>query len=353
MANVQKQFDEFTGKIRLGRFKENATLREKRDIVRRKVDERLPAVFTKYGETCPTYEWCDQGSYDLGTGVQPLDSDYDIDQGLYFETSTSSYPDPVVLKKRVHEALDGHTDSVRIRRPCVTVQYHRDGERMYHVDIAVYSAKASNSDARHRLSVGREGSTAANREWQVADPRGLKNAFWIRFPKGADRHQFRRLVRYFKRWKDYNFSSDGSAAPLGIALTVAVFDHLVPTFADPFTKDVPDDLGALRPVVRALLARFADHWDANEQQYVRRLHVTLPVEPQADLFERMSPKQMVDFEQRLKALLDALDAAAGDIEPIDACKRLQKVFGPDFPIPEKQETAKKHAPAVVSSSSSA
>ena len=49
MANVQKQFEEFHGNIKLGRFKENQTLRDKRDIIRRKVDERLPGVFEKYG----------------------------------------------------------------------------------------------------------------------------------------------------------------------------------------------------------------------------------------------------------------------------------------------------------------
>jgi len=37
----------------------------------------------------------------------PKDCDYDIDQGLYFKVSTDEYPDPVVLKLRVFEALEG------------------------------------------------------------------------------------------------------------------------------------------------------------------------------------------------------------------------------------------------------
>lgn len=353
MAKVQKQFEQFDASIRLGRFKENATLIEKRDVIRRKVDERLPDVFKKYKEKCPPYTWCDQGSYDLGTGTKTLDSDFDIDQGLYFLTSTASYPDPVVLKQRVREALDGHTDSVRIRRPCVTVQYHRGKEPLYHVDIAVYSDAAANADRKHRLSVGREGSSAANRQWQAADPQGLKDRLWERFSKGPDRQQFRRVVRYSKRWKDHNFSCDGHAAPRGIGLTLAVYNHLRTTFFDPFTKDTPDDLGALRLVVRGMLANFAGVWDQAEQRIVRRLEMRLPVEPQSDIFARMSAKHMEDFEDNLKSLLEALDGASGDVDPRDACIRLEKVFGSDFPIPEKKDTAKIHAPAVASSSNSA
>ncbi len=53
MANVQPQFDQFDKAIRLGRFEENATLREKRDIIRQKLRDRLPEVFKNHGEPVP------------------------------------------------------------------------------------------------------------------------------------------------------------------------------------------------------------------------------------------------------------------------------------------------------------
>lgn len=137
MAEVQKQFEKFNGTIRLGRFDEEKTLQEKRDIIREKLRAKLPAVFEKYGEKCPAFDFADQGSYGIGTGIKPLNGDFDIDQGMYFKVSKKDY-DPVVLKERVREALDGHTKEVRIRRPCVTVFYQRQGEPIYHVDIAVY-----------------------------------------------------------------------------------------------------------------------------------------------------------------------------------------------------------------------
>ncbi|MBB4635967.1 nucleotidyltransferase [Longimicrobium terrae] len=349
MANVQKQFEEFDGKIRLGRFDENATLREKRDIIRRKLDRKLPDVFKDHGEECPEYFYRDQGSYDVGTGVKPLDSDYDIDQGLYFEVSTGEW-DPVILKKRVWKALDGHTDEVRIRRPCVTVQYHEAGEPVYHVDIAVYAN--ANGDGKARLAVGRESTPTEKRKWELSHPKALKEKIRERFPDADDRKQFRRAVRALKRWKDKKFSSDGNAAPLGIGLTVLVYDDLQATYSDIFAR-TPDDLQTLRKLVEAVLGRFKPVWDAEEEKLMRRLTATLPVEPFNDVFEQMSNKQMETFEDKLKRLKEALDFASDAVDPHDACKELRKQFGDDFPVPEKQETARYHAPAIATSASSA
>jgi hypothetical protein len=77
MAYVQTQFEQFNNAIRLGRFDENQTLREKRDIIRDILKERLPSVFEKHGEVCPQFYFRDQGSYDMDMGAKPLDGDYD------------------------------------------------------------------------------------------------------------------------------------------------------------------------------------------------------------------------------------------------------------------------------------
>jgi hypothetical protein len=349
MANVQKQFEEFDGKIRLGRFDENATLREKRNIIREKLKKKLPDVFKDHGEECPEYFFRDQGSYEIGTGVKPLDGDYDIDQGLYFEVSTADW-DPVILKKRVWKALEGHTDEVRIRRPCVTVQYHEDEEPIYHVDIAVYAN--ANGDGKARLAVGRESTLTTERKWELSHPKALKEKIEERFPAADDRAQFRRAVRYLKRWKDNKFSSDGNAAPLGIGLTVLAYDDLQATYSDVFAR-TPDDLQALRKLVGAVLGRFRSTWDTEEEKLVRRLSATLPVEPFNDVFEQMTNNQMESFEDKLKRLKEVLDFASDAVDPYDACSELEKQFGGDFPVPEKKETGKIHAPAIATSANSA
>jgi hypothetical protein len=351
VASVQTQFDQFHEAIKLKRFEENLTLREKRDAVLGKLLKELPAVFAAHDEEYHQPKFRDQGSYEMGTGVKPLNGDYDIDQGVYFPLGTGDYPDPVVLKRRVRQALDGHTKEVCIRRSCVTVFYQRAGEHLYHVDLAVYVDGSSDADGKARLAKGKENSNEAYRVWEVSDPQGLKDTIFTKF-SGLERDQFRRVVRYLKRWRDFNFPADGNAAPLGIGLTVAAYDDLRPVIVDR-TAGKADDLAALRSLVGAVLDRFAWVWDADEQQLVRRLSVFLPVEPRGDLFARMTSKQMAAFEDKLKTLKGALDAASIEVDPVDACEALQLVFGEAFPVPQRVETAKRHAPAIVSSSSSA
>lgn len=294
MANVQKQFEAFNDEIKLKRFEENSVLRDKRDIIRNKLTEKLPGIFQENGEKCPDFEFRDQGSYEIGTGIKPIEGDYDIDQGMYFKVSTDLYPDPVALKKRVHKALKDHTDEVRIRRSCVTVFYHMNDEPIYHVDIAVYSDGSENVDGKSRIAKGKENSTLEYRFWEVADPQALSDLIFSHF-EGNNRAQFRRTVQYLKRWKDENFIPDGNGAPLGIGLTVAAYYDLQPTYLDSFAGK-PDDLSAVYKLVNSILNRFTPIWDDDENKFVNRLAIKLPVEPWNDLFEQMTNKQMEKLE---------------------------------------------------------
>lgn len=351
MANVHKQFEDFNDAIKLGEYSDNATLREKRDIILEKLRTRLPEVFAAHGEECPTFHFRDQGSYEMRTGVKPIDGDFDIDQGLYFGVAIGNYPDPVVLKERVYEALEGHTKDVQIRRSCVTVFYQREGESIYHVDIAVYSDAASNDDGKPRLAKGKRNSAGAHRFWEISQPELLEQTIRDRFG-GEDRKQFRRVVRYLKRWKDVNFDVSGNAAPRGIGLTVAAFNDFRACFADLLAGE-RDDLASMRTVVDGMRGRFTEVWSSSSERYVRRLRVDLPVEPYHDLFSRMTDHQMESFEDKLESLQSALASAADDVDPTTACETLSKVLGSDFPVPTKSSTAQRVAPAIVGHSNSA
>ncbi|GAB3243209.1 hypothetical protein GCM10027346_39890 [Hymenobacter seoulensis] len=353
MANVQPQFDTFNATIRLGRFKTEQQLRDKRDVIRRRLLANLPGVFAKYGESnlVPTFK--DQGSYKMNTGIKPLPggSGYDIDQGVYFDTpSDGIYKTPLTLKKRVEEALNNLTDDIRIRRPCVTVYYKQKGEEgAFHVDLAIYSSRASNEDGKDYLATGRAGSPASDQEWKLSDPKGLQHSLFSRFKGDASgRQQFRRMIRSLKRWKDFNFSSDGNAAPRGIGLTLDVHYGFQPSYSDYTTRKL-NDLQALRDLVQHMLNQFSPVWDADRNEWMRRKTALLPVEPYSDVYEDMTNVQMGTFETRLKELKAALDFAHTEVEPEKACERLQKVFGPDFPVPAKSATARVASAGVASS----
>lgn len=353
MADIQRQMFKFHEAIKLKRFDENELLREKRDRILERLDRGLIKIFEIEGLKPPKYETFDQGSYAMGTGTKPVDGHYDIDTGIRFKICYLDYPDPVKVKTWVYLALNGHTKRVEIRRPCVTVFYQQDGEPIYHVDLAVYSDKDCNPDSKMYLAKGKLNSAAEHRFWQESDPQALINLIKDHFSDTDDDKQFRRTIRYLKRWKDVKFSSDGNAAPIGIGITVAAYYWFNPVYTrDSFTnKRSDDDLEALRRFVNTMLTNFQNVY--SNGSIVQRLIVKLPVSPHCDLFEKMTDNQMADFQDNLQILLEAIGEAQQKADPVEACKILQNQFGDDFRIPSREDTAQKRPPAVISSSASA
>lgn len=350
VANVQKQFTDFHEQIKLKRYDENATLCEKRDRVLKRLKDNLEKLFSDKGLTAPTFTPFNQGSYAMGTGIKPLNGDYDIDVGLRFDISKDDYEDPVEVKQWVLDALEGHTQRVEMRRPCVTVFYSQDGEPIYHVDLAIYSDEP---DGKMYIAKGKPSSSEEYRVWEVSDPQGLIDLVGNRFDDANDAKQFRRIIRYLKRWRQEKFASSGHAAPTGIALTVAAYHWFIPNYTVTYFSNAKsyNDLEALRVFVSTLLNQFSTVW--HDEEWAERLVIKLPVDPGSDLLDKMTNLQMADFKTKLSQLLAALDEAKDEVDPVAACETLQKQFGTEFPVPPKDTTAKKSGLAVVSSSASA
>lgn len=330
MAAVQKQFDEFHSNIKLDEDDENAKLREKRDLLIADLRARLPA-------SAPMFTHIDLGSYAIGTGVLPLDRNYDIDVGLIFNSTASEYPDPVELKKLVRDALAYGNRTVVMKRPCVTVNYMKDGKVDYHVDLSVY---VPGSPGPLKLARGKETCPPANRKWLDADPQGLIDAINKRLSDAESRAQFRRCIRYLKRWRDERFDT---GKPLSIGLTCAAF-YWFSSNIDLFSRK-PVDLLALKSWVATMLANFTSV--QTDEGPARRLVVKLPVMPYSDVMYKLTNAQMAVFEQRLQGLLQALADAEAEALPEAACVHLHRQFGSDFPVPAKEETAKRVAPAII------
>lgn len=341
MATLQKYFEEFHDNIRL-RASHEREIAEKRDIVVQKVKAYLKTKFDEEGLPIPQFEHFDQGSYAMDTGILPIkEGDYDIDVGLLFKISASDYPDPVTVKRWILEALENHTSEVCMKEPCVTVNYMEDDEIVYHVDLAIYAD--ANVDGRTYLARGDENSEALARRWEPAEPQQLIELMRQHF--GDDGGQFRRIIKYLKRWKDMKFTDGGNAAPLGIGITIAAYNWFQPSKTnDSFTDRVRyDDHTALKSFLERLLGQFAGG----------PLHVSLPVEPHSDLFGKMTDQQMQDLREELKGLLATLIAAGVEPAPEIACEKLRKQFGNAFPVPEKSATAEPKRRAIVHSNSSA
>ena len=349
MAKIQKQFFDFHSKIKLD-IEDKALLIEKKNKIKQAIKDHIRKINEENGYDPPIeVSFFDQGSYAMHTGVYPLkdEEDYDIDMGVMFNVGKKDV-NAMTVKQWIFDAV--YCPPFRIpmhRKPCVRVQYIENGLPKFHVDIATYSDAECNNDGLYYLARGLPNSKEEDKKWEVAEPYKLKRLINNWSDDGDDRHQFRRAIRDLKRWKDNKFLC-GNGRPTGIALTALANEGFKCCFEkDSFTGSCsPNDAQALLDFVNYILGKFSI--------WTGRITVKLPVPPYNDLFEKMTDTQCANFKDKLERLRDALDFAINSTtDPHEACKRLEKEFGDDFPIPTKEETARYSRPAMVGSMESA
>lgn len=327
MADLQTQFNKFHEAIKID-FEGNQPLRTKRDML---LNELRAGLKKQYPTNTPTFKDFVQGSYDLATGVVPLQGeDYDIDVGIDFNITTDQIK-PVELKKIVYDILNSvGKRTVEIKRPCVRVQYYNAGVVDYHIDLAIYAHGEDwfgNMNNDLYIAKGFIGSADNKKIWEISEPYQLKELIKSKISDSSDREQFRRVIRYLKRWKDYNFSS-GTGRPTGIALTALCYNLFTVEkdyVRNPITGIYSykyNDLRALKKVVVGILSQFT---------WLNKISVKLPVQPYNDLFEKMSDKQMLNFKTELQSFKIILENASNDNQITMACMRLRGAFGGDFP----------------------
>ena len=64
---------------------------------------------------------------------------------------------------------------------------------------------------------------------------------------------------------------------------------------------------------------------------------SLNFESDVNLFRKMSDNYMTDFKEKIDDLVDDLEAVKSETDEVEQCKMLSKIFGDDFPIPEKKK----------------
>ena len=323
MINLQNEFLTFHDSIKLD--DENATLRSKRDILLNKLAKNI-------SEEAASYTHFNQGSYAMGTGIKPEKGDYDIDVGLKFNIDKADYDDPIDVKKWVKDALDVHTKSVKIRRSCVTVTYQEDGEDAYHVDFAVYAN--NNEDGEMYIAKGKENSLPENKYWEISCPQELISEINGKYEDADDRAQFKRVIRYLKKWKSNKFLVSGNLAPTGIALTILAYKFFqVSKKYDPYAeKYVYDDFSALKTLINKIKWEFQPTYDVDDDVIYYTIKTGLIVKPYNNLFEKMTNKQMDDFYNKVVECEELLEEVVTEGRRDKACEILRKIWGDDFPI---------------------
>lgn len=336
---IQEAFNEFNTKIKLD-IEDNRKLAEKRDMLIGELNDHLKKLKEEEGVKL-TFVPKNQGSYAMGTGVEPLPGeDYDIDVMILFDLNKDDH-EAKDIKKIVFDALDKHPRTTTIKKPCVRVQYHQNGEVKFHVDLAVYAKDESGTF----LSKKPEYLTD-DEEWEEAEPEQLKTLIDNYNDDGEIRGQFRRVIRYLKRWKDIKFSSSSTGRPTGIAITAIALNGFQTTVVKEYDSIsnkytyIADDLEATIMLVDYFISQF-DWWND--------IKVDLPVPPYNDLFEKMTDKQKKTLKDKLELLKEDLIAAQNETDPHKASKKLRqnRVFGEDFPEIPKNDSAQTRSKAII------
>jgi hypothetical protein len=277
----------FHRNIKLDNTDENQTLREKRDIVLQRLRDRGLR-----------FDFFNQGSYAMGTGVVPLDGDFDIDVGLIVR-QVSTDCTPTQLKRLVFDAAQWPNQQVTWHQNCIRVPWIKQGEPIYHVDLACYLETPGGL----MRAVGKQHAQADQVKWEACDPLALVKMLSDGSTPEANA-QRRRVIRYLKRWKDVNFQATGYARPPGVAITALVLANFQPVPYAPAREGEMDDLGALSHVVDRFLASILFYGP-------KPLRVNLPVTPRNDLLAKQTDEQQRQLVAKLEQLRAALVTAKG------------------------------------------
>lgn len=147
-------------------------------------------------------------------------------------------------------------------------------------------------------------------DWKESDPRPVKD--WFVGEVEARGEQARRVVRYLKAFRDWQWEQGGPSSILLMAAAVPRFEK----------RDRRDDL-ALLDVVAQLPA-------------VLRAGVDNPVDDKESLTERMKPGQVEEAARKFETLEAMLRGALAAGNASQACSWMRDQFGPRFPdAPER------------------
>jgi len=299
MADLHKEFGTYHEKIALSPGKKES-LRKSRDAIR----ERIRKHFREKLEVkVPKFHG--QGSFAMITTVNPLDGEFDIDDGVYLqhldEVDTSEWPSPETVHRWLVDATDGHTsEKPTDKRTCVRVRY----AGQYHVDLPSYAS------LNGKFMLAEKGDAG----WHPSDSKALTE--WFNGYVRTYGEQLRRIVRYLKAWADYQSQSRGKM-PSGLILTVLATRNLCPNERD--DKALADTVAAISVAVNPLFCVFN------------------PTDNTEELTSRLSDTQKERFQDAISDLASDTSEAVNHISTEKASEVWREQLGDRFPLIEKEK----------------
>lgn len=317
---LQRKFQEFSDKIHITRQSDdykNARIKDE------SITEEIKNQFKQNG-----YRVIDsfiQGSLATYTAIRQNNKDFDIDRAMIIDTQDAP-SDPLIPKEVVLDILEKRGfKNAKIKKPCVTADYKLQS---LHIDITIYTKDNTTND--YKLAVGKKNSSSENRIWSESDPVGLID--WVNnkevFILYQDEKiaQYRRLVRYIKRWRNIKFSEEVGRKVFSIGLTIMLKEHFKPSIN---TEGVANDLIALKNTIDSIT--YQSTYFNEEKTAEWRVHVNLPVKPYRDIFTGSSLNTGTQLRNKFSSLNNSLQEVINEKDENEQCEKLRQIFGEDFP----------------------
>jgi len=299
MANLHQEFGQFHNEIALS-SEQKDSLRTSRSAVR----VRIRRCFTnELGITAPKFRG--QGSYSMGTITNPLDGEFDIDDGVYLQhldnADDSDRPTPETVHRWLVKANEGYTKERPIdKRTCVRVRYTGN----YHVDLPSYA------ELNGKYLLAEKGPKG----WHASDPKALTD--WFKGKVKEQGEQLRRVVRYLKAWADFQ-ASKGGKMPNGLILTVLTVQN--------FRADERDDksfMNTAQAVSNAVSFLF---------------YILNPVDSSEELTSRLTEEQKKRFQEAIADLSSDGSKAIENSSASASSRLCRNQLGDRFPLIEKED----------------
>lgn len=208
MADLNSNLLDFFEKVKLSETKKKE-LKASRKAIR---DDIKVYFKNSINEIMPLFY--SQGSMAMGTTVQPLDEEYDIDDGIYLKNKNinfnnpSTWPSPLSIHNVVLEAVNPKIRTIDDKDPCVRVIYAKN----YHVDLPIYIKDFDNNDFIPKLAHKTQG-------WIDSDPGANTNYYKEKENKYGK--ILCRLIVYLKTMIDYQNIHFGQAVDIsGFEITL-------------------------------------------------------------------------------------------------------------------------------------
>jgi len=302
MADLHKEFTTFHSKIALTSRKKEY-LRKSRDATR---DRTRKYFRDDLKVALPKFHG--QGSYAMGTIINPLNGEFDIDDGVYLQhldkNDDSKWPTPETVHQWLVSATDGHTKEKPInKRTCVRAQY----AGQYHVDLPIYARYYGDFLLAEKGTKG----------WHPSDPKALTEWFIENVKQHGE--QLRRIVRYLKAWADFQSGRRGKMTN-GLILTVLATRH--------FKSNEKDDVSFAGAVYSI----------SNTLNFVSSVYN--PVDNNEDLTSRLTDAQKARFQEAVSDLDSDAEIAVAANDREQASKLWRGQFGDRFPAGQKKNGAK-------------